>query len=163
MTEAGTTWLTSNRGRGDRITIGARRLRRPARRVDTQLTLASPAVATATNSRPPRSPGSVRPLQSWEDCISFAGGCGSFPVASADLVDDNRREIGIAYKDSDFTWLALASPVLIFDGTTTDPTHTITLTADEPNRHYGASATGTMVNNSGTTPPPPSASSSTTT
>ena len=148
VTGAGTTWLASNRGRGDRITIGANNY--VVLRVDsnTQLTLASPAVATATNSAYTIA-RQFTTLQNWENCISFAGACGSFPVASADLVDDNRREIGIAYKDSSFTWLAVSNPLLIFDGTTTDPTHSITLTADGSNRHYGLPGTGVVVDNSG--------------
>ena len=65
------------------------------------------------------------------------------------LVEAQRREIGIAYKDSAFTWLALASPVLVFDGTTTDPTRSITLTADHGNRHYGIPGAGATIDNSG--------------
>ena len=148
VTGTGTAWKTNNRGRGDKITIGANNYVILRVDTETQLTLASPAVATATNSAYTIA-RQFTTLQNWENCISFAGGCGSFPVASADLVDDNRREIGIAYKDSDFTWLALASPVLIFDGTTTDPTRSITLTADHGNRHYGIPGAGATVDNSG--------------
>ena len=58
---------------------------------------------------------------------------------------DDRREVGIAYDDSvvpadpDFT-----DGVLI-NGSTTDATHTITLTADGDNRHYGIPGAGVLV------------------
>ena len=64
-----------------------------------------------------------------------------FPVSSANFVTDNRSEVGIAYKDTVFT-----SPVLI-DDSITDATHTITLTADTGNRHYGINGAGVVLDN----------------
>ena len=147
VTGVGTAWKTSNRGRGDRITIGANSYVILRVDTDTQLTLASPAVATVAGSAYTIA-RQFTTLQAWEDCISFAVACTYFPVASADLVDDNRREIGIAYKDSSFGYTP-GSPTLQFDGTTTDPTHTITLTADGVNRHYGISGAGVVVDDTG--------------
>ena len=51
---------------------------------------------------------------------------------------------GSPTRTASFTWLALANPVLIFDGTTTDPTRSITLTADGVNRHYGVPGAGVV-------------------
>jgi hypothetical protein len=53
--------------------------------------------------------------------------------------------VGIAYEDSVF---ALTGSVTI-DGSTTDATHTITLTADGVNRHNGSAGTGVVVNAQG--------------
>ena len=59
---------------------------------------------------------------------------------------DNRTEVGIAYRD-------LPSPTfagpLLFSGSTTDATHTITLTADGANRHYGLPAQGVVIDRGG--------------
>ena len=65
-------------------------------------------------------------------------------VSSADYLADNRREIGIAYKDSAFT-SAGAVPIVQFDGTTTDASHDITLTADGVNRHFGIVGDGVVL------------------
>ena len=148
VTGTGTTWLASNRGRGDRITIGANNY--VILRVDsnTQLTLTSPAVATATNSAYTIA-RQFTTLQDWEDCATFAVPCTYFPVESSSLVADNRSEVGIAYKDSVFTFPASGSPVVRVDGTTTDPAHTITLTADGANRHYGVPSAGVVLDNTG--------------
>ncbi|MHC4511246.1 MAG: beta strand repeat-containing protein, partial [Planctomycetota bacterium] len=56
-------------------------------------------------------------------------------------VADNRSEVGVAYNDSVF---ALSADVDI-DGSTTDATHTITLTADGSNRHNGTAGAGIIV------------------
>ena len=50
-------------------------------------------------------------------------------VSSASLVADVRSEVGIVYKDSVFTGGGAVN-MLAFSGSTTDATHTITLTAD---------------------------------
>ena len=41
-------------------------------------------------------------LAAWENCVD-GGPCAYFPVASASLVADDRREVGVAYEDSVFT------------------------------------------------------------
>ena len=157
VTGSGTTWLASNRGRGDRITIGANSY--VVLRVDsnTQLTLASPAAATATGAAYTIA-RQFTTLQAWEDCISFTTACTYFPVASASLVADDRSEVGIAYKDSTFKHsnggaggapLAPGAPILSIDGPpgNTDSDHTITLTADGANRHHGLPGTGVVLDN----------------
>ncbi len=145
VTGAGTAWKTNNRGRGDRITIGANSYVILSVSSDTQLTLASPALAAATSSAYTIA-RQFTTLQGWEDCISFAVACTYFPVTSADLVADNRSEIGIAYEDTTFLG-SLGNPIVTIDGTTTDPSHSITLTADGTNRHYGVPGAGVVLDN----------------
>ncbi len=140
----GTSWQTWNRGRGDVITIDA--VNYMVLRVDsqTQLQLATPFTGTTASGKSYFIARQFTTLAAWETCIS-GGACTYFPVASADLVLDNRTEIGIAYKDTVFT---LSSTVLI-NGSTTDPTHRIQLTADPGNRHNGVPGAGVVVNNNG--------------
>src|SRR3990172_1128821 len=84
-------------------------------------------------------------LGAWEDCVD-GGPCSFFGAGlTPSLVADDRREVGIAYKDSVFT---LAADVII-DGSTTDATHTIRLTADGLNRHYGTAGMGVIVDAGG--------------
>ena len=101
VTGSGTAWLTANRGRGDRLTVGSDNY--VIFRVDsnTKLTLTAPAATTVTTGTYTiaRQFGT---LQEWEDCISFTTTCPYFPVGSSSLVADDRSEIGIAYKDSVF-------------------------------------------------------------
>jgi len=87
-------------------------------------------------------------LAAWEGCIDGQGGtpppaapCFYFPAPTSSLVADDRREVGIAYEDAVF---GLAASFVI-DGSTTDATHTITLTADGANRHNGVAGTGVIV------------------
>ena len=145
----GTAWVAQNRGRGDHIDIDGADYTILSVDSDTQLTLTEPfAGATAiglsyTISR------QYTTLQAWEDCISYdtPTSCSYFQVASADLVVDNRKEIGIAYNDSvvpadpDFT------TGVDFGGSTTDADHDITLTADGDNRHYGLAGNGVVLDN----------------
>ena len=51
--------------------------------------------------------------------------------------------MGIAYNDAVGTDFAGG---LVIDGSTTDATHTITLTADGANRHYGLPGQGVLIN-----------------
>ena len=51
---------------------------------------------------------------------------------------DDRREVGIAYKESAFSKVD-------FNGSSTDAAHTITLTADPGNRHLGIAGAGVVV------------------
>ena len=147
----GAGWKTANRGRGDVLTVGANSY--VIRSVDSenQLTLASPAVAgysgAYTIARQFRGGGVSRTaLVNWEDCVDGPPGtaCPAVaPVASASLVADDRREIGIVYDD--------ASPAILLTSTfqiqdsTTDATHGIRLTADGVNRHYGVAGAGVVL------------------
>ena len=139
----GTSWQTANRGCGDRIQINGTDYTILSIDSETQLTLTVPVSGSYTGiytiSR------QFLTLQACETCISGGGGCTYFPVVGGNLVADDRKEIGIAYNDSivptdpDFT------AQVLFDGSITDNTHTITLTADDSNRHYGAVGNGVVV------------------
>ncbi len=150
VTGSGTTWKTANRGRGDRLTVGANSY--VIARVDsnTELTLTAPAVAGATTGTYTIA-RQFTTLQAWEDCISYTTPCAYFPVGSANLVADDRREIGVAYEDSVFLHstggTGGGSPILAIDGTVTGPDHSIALTADGVNRHYGLAGAGVVLDN----------------
>ena len=139
VTGTGTNWQTANRGRGDRIDINNMDYTILSVDSETQLTLTTPVAGnfsgTYTISR------QFGTLPQWETCISGGGGCVYFPVASGNLVAEGRKEIGIMYADSPFN-----APVII-DGSITDPVHSITLTADGPNRHYGIPGRGVVFDN----------------
>ena len=150
VTGSGTAWKTANRGRGDRLTVGANSY--VVARVDsnTELTLTAPAVAGASTGTYTIA-RQFTTLQAWEDCISYTTPCAYFPVGSASLVADDRREIGVAYEDGVFLHstggTAGGSPILAIDGAVTDPDHSITLTADGVNRHYGLAGAGVVLDN----------------
>ena len=101
----------------------------------TQVTLQTPSnlsrIRTFTVHR------AYNTLQSWEDvcaaapCLALSGG-----GRGGDLVGENRREIGVAYDDGDFT------SGIVFDGSITDCIHNLTLTVAPVHRHYGLAATG---------------------
>jgi hypothetical protein len=139
VTGSGTAWTTANRGRGDRILIGGVNYTIAAVSSQTSLLLTTPYVGATASGLAYTIARQFTLLQDWEDCISFATACTFFPVSSANLVADGRREVGIAYEDSVFT-----GQVLI-DGSTTDATHDITLTADGVNRHYGIAGQGVVI------------------
>ncbi len=149
---SGTGWKTANRGRGDALTVGANSY--VIRSVDSenQLTLASPAVANYsgayTIARQFRGGGvSYTALVNWEDCVD-GGPCPAVaPVTSASLVADDRREIGIAYDDATPSF-TLTGTVAI-QGSTTDASHNIILTADPGNRHNGVAGAGVVVDANG--------------
>jgi hypothetical protein len=138
-----TAWKSANRGRGDRINIAG--VDYTVRSVDseTQLTLTSSYLGPSGPGKAYTIARQFTTLAAWEDCIDGPPGvaCPFFPVTSANLVTDNRREVGIAYKDSAFVLTANVS----IAGSTTDATHTITLTADGGNRHHGTPGAGVLV------------------
>ena len=147
----GAGWKAQNRGRGDRLTVGTDHYIIASVDSDDALTLTAPAVtgyvgSTYTIAR------QFTTLQGWEDCVSrsAANTCKRpadvqeyFATASSSLVADDRSEVGIAYKDSVFT--AGANVNVTIDGSTTDATHAITLTADAGNRHYGVAGGGVIL------------------
>ena len=113
---------------------------------DNALTLATPAVTSFTGGTYTIARQFLT-LQSWENCISrsAANTCKRpadtqeyFPTTSSSLVADDRREVGIAYKESAFSKVD-------FNGSSTDAAHTITLTADPGNRHLGIAGAGVVV------------------
>ena len=146
---SGAAWRTANRGRGDRIQIDGVDYTVYAVTSENQLELTEPYAGSSGSGKPYLIARKFATLAAWEDCVDGPGGAGCEGVTSASLVTDNRSEVGIAYRDS-----ALA-PVMI-DGATTDANHTITLTADHGNRHYGRAsvAVGTVALINNTTPNP---------
>jgi len=138
----GTMWQTENRGRGDVITISGTNYTVYSVESETKLRLTT-AFTGASGSYPynlARQYKTGATLAAWENCID-GGPCTFFPPASPSLVADKRREVGIVYEDTPF---ALTANVII-DGSTTDATHNITLTADGRNRHYGVPGAGVVL------------------
>lgn len=133
---AGTLWRTANRGRGDRMTIDAVNYTVLSVDSETQIRLTSPFTGVTGAGKAYTIARKFGDPQAWENCISFAAACPG--VTSASLVADNRSEVGIVYYDGT---TPTGSPVLTIDGSTTDATHTITVTADPGNRHPGRSGT----------------------
>jgi hypothetical protein len=140
VTGIGTTWKTWNRGRGDRIRIGTVDYLVAWVESETQLRLATPYAGATASGLAYTIARQFTTLQAWENCIS-GGACTYFPVSSASLVADGRREVGIAYNDSVFT----LTSNFIFSGSTTDALHSITLTADPGNRHNGTPGAGVRI------------------
>jgi hypothetical protein len=147
----GTAWTTANRGRGDAITIPCSDpptctggVHYTIGQVTTQTSLLlTDGYQGATN-------GSISYLirrqfatpSAWENCIDGGGTpCGLFPSVNASLVADDRSEVGIVYEDFVYTG-PLNGVLLTINGATTDALHTITLTADGQNRHYGIPGDG---------------------
>ena len=132
---SGTAWETNNRGRGDRIDINGTDYTILSVDSDTKLTLTTPVVGSFSGAYTVSRQFTT--LANWETCID-GGPCAFFPVASPSLVADNRSEVGIAYEETVLARVTIS-------GSTTDATHTITLTADGVNRHYGIPGNGTVV------------------
>jgi hypothetical protein len=139
----GTQWQTWNRGRGDIITISGTPYFVLAVDSNTQLRLTVPFAGAGgpgqsyTIARAFSGATAEAALNSWETCIDGpASACGT-----DNLVNDNRREIGIMYEDSVFALTGTFS----INGSTTDPLHSITLTADGGNRHNGVPGSGVIV------------------
>ena len=143
----GTAWVTANRGRGDHIDIDGADYTILSVDTESQLTLTGPFTGVTGVGKAYTISRQFDTLQEWEDCISTGVGCVYFPVAGGDLVGDNRREVGIAYADTDFTWSVLGNRILFIDDSTTDADHDITLTADGGNRHYGRAGQGVVLDN----------------
>ncbi len=142
-------WLAQNRGRGDRLTVGTDHYVIAGVTSNDTLFLASPAVASYTGGTYTIA-RQFTTLQGWEDCVSrsAANTCKRpadtqeyFPTTSSSLVADDRSEVGIAYKDSEFDLTADFQVV----GSTTDALHTIRLTADGVNRHNGVPGAGVVL------------------
>ncbi len=139
----GTQWITYNRGRGDRINIEGMDYTIHWVESETRLYLTTAFTGATGSGLTYRILRQFATLSAWEDCIDGAGNggsCAPFPEVTSNLIADNRSEVGIAYQDSPF------SAGVLFDGSTTDVDHTIRLTADEGNRHYGLSSQGAVVN-----------------
>ncbi len=141
VTDATASWQTANRGRGDRIRIDVTDYVVASVISETQLQLTEP-FAASSGSYAYTIARQFGLLTTWEDCID-GGPCAFFPVGSSSLVNDDRNEVGIVYDDG-----ASFLGGLLIDGSVTDATHTITLTADGDNRHYGIPGGGVVIDNS---------------
>ena len=136
-------WLAENRGRGDVLIVnGSDEYMILGVGSDDLLALASLPVTSYTGGIYTIA-RQFTTLADWETCID-GNPCAFFPVASPSLVADNRREIGIAYKESAFT-SAGGVPIVRLLGSTTDEFHDITLTADGVNRHFGIVGDGVVL------------------
>ena len=139
VTGASTAWRTANRGRGDRIQIGGFDYTVAAVLSETDLELTTPYAEAAGTGKSYSISRKFTSLDAWEDCIDGPGGAGCEGVASPSLVTDGRSEVGILYRDTPMPG------GLTIDGSATDANHTITLTADHGNRHYGRAGAIGMV------------------
>ena len=153
----GTQWVINNRGRGDRITINGVDYTVAAVDSNTQLRLTVPFAAASgtynyTIARKFKGT-TTSPLADWENCIDGpASGAGCEGITSISLVDDSRSEIGIVYADgASYTFPAAGQEILTIQGSTTDSSHTITLTADPGNRHLGIAGAGVVLDNTANT------------
>jgi hypothetical protein len=154
VTCPGAAWKTANRGRGDRVTIDGTSYMVLAVDSETQLRLSTPFTGvTGAGTKSYAMSRQFATPQAWENCISSGGAaCTYFPVANGNLVTGNRSEVGIVYKDaSPYSFAVPGSYLLTIDGSTTDASHTITLTADGVNRHYGVSGAGVVLDNGANT------------
>ena len=146
VTGTGTAWKTANRGRGDSIDIGGTFYTVLSVNSETQLTLTTTAANYSGGYSINRK---FATLADWEECIDGGGSpCGPDPaVASANFMNDDRREVGIVYKDKVYvdSVVDASSDVLVINGSTPGPFHTITLTADFGNRHNGIPGTGVIL------------------
>jgi hypothetical protein len=147
----GPNWVVANRGRGDAITIPCGNP--PTCTGGVHYTIAqvlSPTSLELTDPYQGATSGSITYLirrqfadpATWENCIDGGGtSCGLFPSVPSSLVTDDRREIGILYEDLVYP-VPLDGVGLRISGAITDAEHTITVTADGINRHYGIPGAG---------------------
>jgi len=147
----GAGWQSANRGRGDRITIEGTHYMVRSVDSETQLQLSSPFTgAGGAGTVSYAMSRQFDTLQAWEDCISGGAACPyAFTVANGNLVTGNRSEIGVVYDDATYT--TAGTTFVLIQGSTTDANHTITLTADGANRHYGISGAGVVLDNQAST------------
>ncbi|HUT71646.1 MAG TPA: C25 family cysteine peptidase [Desulfatiglandales bacterium] len=127
-------------GLGDKLTIGSETFYILSRDSATQVTVQSAATADHetegyTIER------SYNTIQAWEDPLDPDLGRGG------NLVSENRREVGVCYKDGAFS----LTTGVVFDGSTTDTDHYMHLTVAEGQRHNGRAGTGVVVDAVGIT------------
>jgi len=152
--ELGTLWRSANRGRGDVASIEGVPYTVRAVLAEDRLTLVSPYAGGTAGNKSYSIQRQFTDLPGWENCIDGLANGGSCPFpaftpASANLVADNRGEVGIAFNDSPAPPAADLTSAVTIDGSTTDAVHTITLTADAGNRHRGIAGAGVLLDNGG--------------
>lgn len=106
---------------------------------DTRVTLQAGAMATHTNV-----PFEIRraytTLQAWED------------AHDGDLVAENRREVGVTYKDGTFIPpYASSNSAVVFNGSITDADRYMSLTVATGQRHGGIAGAGVVFDGQGVT------------
>ena len=158
VTGTGTAWQANNRGRGDVITIPCLDPPTCTGGIDYPVLGASDTIVVLSRAYAGATASGLSylvrrqfsNLAAWEDCVDGQGGspppaapCFYFPAPTSSLVADDRAEVGIAYDDASPSFTLSAN--VVFDGSTTDATHGITLTADGGNRHNGTAGTGVVI------------------
>ena len=144
---AAATWKSSNRGRGDLITIAGVPYTVLSVDSETQLTLTAPYTETTGSGKAYTIARKFGTLQAWEDCIDATTVVLPFchDVYTADFIADRRSEVGIAYKEGPFVDDDVDGRIVSINGSVTDATHNITLTVDPGNRHNGTAGTGVVL------------------
>ena len=132
VTFAGGASLPANVGQGDELVIGSDTLYIETKDSSTQVTVQQAASSAHTNAAYTIK-RAYNTLQTWET------------ARQGDLVADNRREVGVAYNDGDFT----PGATVYIMGSTTDSTHYMKITAAEAHRHNGLPGTGVTVDAGG--------------
>jgi hypothetical protein len=117
-------------GAGDQLNIGGETLFILSRDSGTQVTVQSPALANHSGEAYTIT-RAFNTLQAWET------------ARQGDLVAEDRVEVGVAYKDGPFT--AGSNITLVFDGSTTDGSHYLSLTVPPGQRHNGIEGTGVVL------------------
>ncbi|HWC67250.1 MAG TPA: DUF2341 domain-containing protein, partial [Acidimicrobiales bacterium] len=150
----GTQWAANNRGRGDVIVIDGVAYVVRGVNSNSQLRLTTPYAGPTGGGKSYSIRRQFTTLAAWEDCVDGLGNGGSCPFAfltpaSSSLVADHRGEVGIAFNDSAVPSNPDFTIGVTIDGSTTDAAHSIKLTADRPNRHYGLAGSGVLLDNTG--------------
>ena len=141
----GVQWKTANRGRGDRITIASVDYTILSVDAENELTLTEPYGGPTTFTSTYTISRKFKKLNDWDNCIEWkVAGCPG--VNSNSLPTDQRIEVGVVYKDSEF-FMNTGGEQLRFDNVVTSVVYNITLTTSPPNRHHGVLGTGVILNN----------------
>jgi hypothetical protein len=129
VTFAGGAVLPTNVGLGDELVVGAETMYILSRDSTTQVTIQGTASSTHSNAAYTIS-RAYNTFSAWET------------ARQGDLVAEDRREVGVAYNDGEFT----PTTTFYISGSTTDSTHYMELTVAEGQRHDGTAGTGVVVN-----------------
>ncbi|MHC4216878.1 MAG: YCF48-related protein [Planctomycetota bacterium] len=124
------TSLPSNVGQGDEISIGGDTFYIKTKDSSTVVTVHSAATTTHTNTAFTIQ-RAYNTMQSWEN------------ARDGDLVGENRREVGVCYKDGPFT------ATTRINDSTTDSSRYMMLTVAENQRHDGTAGTGVVIDAGG--------------
>ena len=137
-------WRSARRGRGDRITIAGVDYTVLSVDAENEITLSSPYLGPSSAGVPYTISRKFKQIVDWTGCISGGSSCPG--VSGNSLVADDRVEVGLVYPDSDYL-MNVSGERLELRNIVTDPTHTITVTVDLPQRHHGIAGTGVVLDN----------------